>query len=75
MRVLVEGYRRMTPVERLERAFSMTRTLKLLIEAQVRSEHPAASDQEIRLRVGARWLPRDVMIGAYGWDPNAPENQ
>ena len=75
MRVLVDGYRRMSPLHKLERAFSMTRTLKILIEAQVRKDHPEASDAEVRLRVGSRWIPRDLMIKAYGWDPEAPENQ
>lgn len=75
MAVLIEGYRRMSPQKKLERVFSMTRTLKILIEAQVRKDYPDASDAEVRLRVGSRWIPRELMIKAYGWDPEAPENR
>jgi len=31
--------------------------------------HPEASDHEVLLRVAARHLPRELMIRAYGWDP------
>ena len=72
LEVLVEGYRRMTPLQRLDRALSMTRTLKTLIEAQVRQEHPGASEREVRLRMAARWIPRELMIAAFGFDPEAP---
>ena len=38
-------------------------------EMGARRLHPRADDREVLLRVAARHLPRDLMIRAYGWDP------
>ena len=40
-----------------------------LYEMGVRRMYPEASDREVLLRVAARHLPRELMIRAYGWDP------
>lgn len=39
-------------------------------EAGVRAQFPEASEREVFLRAAARRLPRDLMIRAYGWDPD-----
>jgi hypothetical protein len=38
--------------------------------AGVRLRHPDASDDEVRLRVLALRLGRDLMLEVYGWDPS-----
>ena len=38
-------------------------------ESGVRARDPEASEREIFLRSAALRLPRDLMIRAYGWDP------
>ena len=40
-----------------------------MYEMGVRRLYPNASDHQVLLRVAARHLPRDLMIRAYGWDP------
>ena len=40
-----------------------------MAEAGVRKMHPQAPDREVFLRVASRHLPRELMIRAYGWDP------
>jgi hypothetical protein len=69
MEVWLELLRRKTPGERLAMAFDLTDFALRLAESGVRANHPAASEREIFLRAAARRLPRDLMIRAYGWDP------
>jgi hypothetical protein len=68
-RVLVQLAREMSPRRKLEIASAMSRTLRKLAEAGVRSSHPHASEEKIRKRLGARLLPRHLVVAAYGWDP------
>jgi hypothetical protein len=70
-RVLIEGFRRMTPQQRLARAFSMSAALRELAEARVRATYgPGISEREVRLRVASLAIPRETMISAFGWDPD-----
>ncbi len=39
--------------------------------AGLRSRHPQASEEELRLRLAALRLGRDLMVRAFGWDPEA----
>ena len=45
-----------------------------MYEAGVRLQYPEASEREILLRTAARHLSRDLMIRAYGWDPEGNED-
>lgn len=45
-----------------------------MAEAGVREAHPQAPDREVFLRVALRHLPRELMIRAYGWDPEINGN-
>ena len=60
----------MTPGERVARVFELCAFQQSLQEANVRSMYPGADDREVFLRVAARRLGRDLMIAAYGWDPD-----
>jgi hypothetical protein len=42
-------------------------------EAGVRLRYPGASEREVFLRAAALRIPRDLMIKAYGWDPEEHE--
>jgi hypothetical protein len=48
---------------------SLTRSCQELAAAGIRMRHPNASDREIRLRLAALWLDRDVMMNVFHWDP------
>jgi hypothetical protein len=71
MEVWLDLLRQKTPGERIASAFQLTDLILHMTEMGVRSAHPQADDREVLLRRAARWLPRDVMIRAYGWDPQA----
>jgi hypothetical protein len=42
-----------------------------LSEAGVRKRQPGIDERELRLRVASLRLPRETMIRAFGWDPDA----
>ena len=50
-RVLVEGYRAMSPRQKLERVIALNRALEQLARARLRAQYgEALSEREIRLR-------------------------
>lgn len=69
MEVWLELMRRMPAGEKLAVALNGGQFVLQLYEMGVRRMHPEASDHEVLLRVAARHLPRELMIRAYGWDP------
>jgi hypothetical protein len=69
MEVWLNLIRSKTPGERIEIAFALTDLALQMAESGVRARHPHASEREIFLRSAALRLPRDLMIRAYGWDP------
>jgi hypothetical protein len=75
MEVWLEVLRRKTPGERMAIAFELTDFALRMAESGVRANYPAASEREIFLRCAALRLPRDLMIRAYGWDPESPQCQ
>jgi hypothetical protein len=69
-RVLIEGYRRMTPGEKLERVVALNRAVEHLARARIRAQYGEnLSEREIRLRLAALRLDRRVMVEVFGWDP------
>ena len=67
-RILVEGYRRMSPAQKLQRVVELTRGVQQMALARIRAQHPAADDRELKLRLASLWLPADVMREVFGWD-------
>jgi hypothetical protein len=68
-RVLVDGYRRMSPEQKLAIVDDLTRATKQLAAARIHQQYPNATDREVLLRVASLTLGRDLMIRAFGWDP------
>ena len=71
--VLVAGYRRMTPMERLARACDLSLAVRQMALARLRAEHPLATERELRLRVAALTIDAETMRQAFGWDPDATQ--
>jgi hypothetical protein len=68
--ILLEGYRRMTPLEKLLQAFELNRMAQQMAAMRIQARYgPDLSEQELRLRLAALWLDRETMIAAFGWDP------
>jgi hypothetical protein len=67
---LVEGYRRMSPAEKLRRVASLNRALSQLAAARIRAQYGDVPEDEMRLRLGALRLGRETMVKVFGWDPD-----
>ena len=67
--VLVELLQRAPVWKRLQMVDQMYETLSLLTLADLRRCYPNADEQEIKRRLTARFLSREEIIAAYGWDP------
>lgn len=65
---LVEGYRQMSPSQKLERVGALARALDELARLDVRRRHPDAEDREVELRVASRRIEPGLMLRAFGWD-------
>lgn len=71
-RQLIEGYRRMSPRQKLQHVASLNRAVREMARARLRRQYGTdLSERELRLRVAALHLPRDVMIQAFDWDSDA----
>lgn len=66
--LLIEGYRRMSPSQKLERVWALSRAVQELALLDVRRRHPEADARERALRVASRWMDPDLMLRAFGWD-------
>lgn len=67
--VIIAGYRRMTPQQKLNKVCQLNLALKTLQLARLRAQYGEMSPREEVLRLGALRLPRELMIAAFGWDP------
>jgi hypothetical protein len=38
--------------------------------ARLREQYPEVCERELALRLASLWIPRDLMIRAFGWDPD-----
>ncbi len=65
-RTYLELLRRMTPEQKLQRAFDLTRLVRSFAEAGLRERYPNATDREIFLRrVRQEWGP-ELFRKVYG---------
>ena len=67
--ILLEGYRRMTPLEKLLQVFELNRMAQQMAAMRIQAQYgPNLSEQELRLRLAALWLDQETMIEVFGWD-------
>jgi hypothetical protein len=69
--VLLDLLRQAPVWKRLQMIDQLHETLRLLILADLRRQHPTAEEAEINRRLVARFLNREDVIAAFGWDPKA----
>ena len=67
--LVVDRWREMSALDRFEQVAAMNESCGRMAEAGVRVRYPSAAEDEVRLRVLALRLGRDLMIAVYGWDP------
>ena len=66
--MLIEGYRQMSPSQKLERVRALTRAVQELALMDIRRRHPDADEREQALRLASRWIDPELMVRAFGWD-------
>ncbi len=66
--MLIEGYRRMSPAQKLECVRALTRAVQQLALLDIRRRHPDADERERALRLASRWIEPELMLRAFGWD-------
>ena len=66
--ILIEGYRKMSASQKLERVCALTQAVQELARLDVRRRHPNADAREQALRVASRWIEPELMVRAFGWD-------
>lgn len=71
LRFQLEGYRRMSPEEKLDQVRQLNLGVQQLALARIRSAHPAAGERELRLRLASLWLDRETMLRVFDWDIRA----
>ncbi len=68
--VLIEGYRQMSPRQKMEQVTALNRTAERFARARLRVQYgPDVPEREMQLRLAALRLERDTMIEVFGWDP------
>jgi len=68
-KLLISGYRQMSPQQKLKRVSELNKAVQQLALARIRKQYGRLSEQEQKLRLAALWLDRDTMIRVFHWDP------
>lgn len=68
-KIIIEGYRRMSPQQKLKRVSELTKAVQQLALARIRKQYGTLSKREQHLRLASLWLDRDMMIRVFHWDP------
>jgi hypothetical protein len=66
--LLIGGYRKMSPAQKLERVRLLNHAVQQLALMDIRRRHPNAGEREQALRLASRWIEPDLMLRAFGWD-------
>ena len=68
-KILIAGYRSMTPREKMQRVTELNKAVQQLALARIRKQYGEISQREQRLRLAGLWLNRETMIRVFDWDP------
>ena len=69
-RLVIEGYRRMTPAQKMRGISDMRDAAMRFAAVGVSARYGSSiSERELRLRIAALTLDRDLTVAAFGWDP------
>ena len=68
-RIVIEGYRRMPPQQKMQQVNELTKAVQQLALARIRQQYSEISEREQRLRLASLWLERATMIRVFDWDP------
>lgn len=69
LKMLIAGYRAMTPQRKMDIVRGLNQATQQMALARLRQQYPDATERELALRLASLTLTRDLMIRAFGWDP------
>ena len=59
-RLQLEGWRRMTPAQKLARVCDLNAAVRQLAASRIRAECPDISERDLRLELARLWLPPEL---------------
>ena len=68
-KILIDGYRKMTPQQKMRRVSELNRSIQQLALARIRKQYGDISERELQLRLASLWLDKDTMRNIFDWDP------
>jgi hypothetical protein len=68
-KVLLEGYRKMSPQQKMQRVNELTKSIQQLALARIQKQYPNATEREQKLRLASLWLDAELMKKVFDWDP------
>ena len=68
-KMLIAGYRQMSPQQKLKRVSELTLAVQQLALARIRKQYGTLSEREQHLRLASLWIDRDTMVRVFHWDP------
>ncbi|MBT9160516.1 MAG: hypothetical protein DDT26_01803 [Dehalococcoidia bacterium] len=68
--VLIQGYRKMTPRQKMQRVNELNKAVQQLALLRIRKQYGEISERERMLRLAALWLDRETMMKVFDWDPH-----
>ncbi|MDM8527146.1 hypothetical protein QUF58_02940 [Anaerolineales bacterium HSG24] len=69
-KLIIEGYRRMPPQEKLKRVSELTKAIQQLALARIIKRYGQISEREQQLRLASLWLEPEIMIRVFQWNPH-----
>ena len=67
-KILIDNYRKRTVLEKLKMVKEINQTCQSMALAGIKQRYPDADDGELRLRLGALWLDKKIMLKVYDWN-------
>jgi hypothetical protein len=66
----IEGFRRMSPAQKFALVGALTKNVRQLSLAGIRSRHPGIDEREAMLRLAALTVDHATLVKAFGWAPD-----
>lgn len=68
-KILIAGYRDMSPKEKLKRVDELTKAIQQLALSRIQKQYGNIPEREQQLRLASLWLDRETMMRVFNWDP------
>ena len=69
-KLIIAGYRRMSPQQKLKRVDELTKAIQQLALLRIVKKYGELPEREQQLRLASLWLDRQTMIQVFQWDPH-----